>query len=74
MLYEGTRDFYQKFGLFGFTASEEFLRNEIQKKVLPKYLPCFEKVHFCNSYSRNFKQVKLFYILQSPLIKQRHQR
>ena len=43
MLYDGTRDAYANFMPMGFVP-EEKVKEEISKKVFPKYLPIFNKV------------------------------
>lgn len=43
MLFEGTRDFMTKFYAFGF-ANDAKIKDELDGKVLPKYLPIFNKV------------------------------
>lgn len=43
MLFEGTRDFIAKFYAFGF-ANDTKIKEELDTKILPKYLPIFNKV------------------------------
>ena len=45
MLFEGTRDFIAKFYAFGF-ANDAKLKDEIDTKVLEKFLPIYNKVYW----------------------------
>ena len=50
MLFEGTRDFIAKFYAFGF-ANDSKIKEELDTKILPKYLPIFNKVSYTKSYA-----------------------
>ena len=43
MLFEGTRDFLMPFLGIGFTPDNSGIFNKLNKEILPKYLPIFER-------------------------------
>lgn len=45
MLYEGSRDFKDAFGIYGFAGYENVVQNAKDKQV-KKYMPVFERVGF----------------------------